>query len=47
MGRKPRIVVLPQENIAVLVAFTTQPLIFAVNNVVSTIGLKPKSKIRM
>ncbi len=47
MGKKPRVVVLPEDIIAVLIAFTTQLTMYAVNSVVSTAGVKPKSTTRM
>ena len=40
-------VVLPEETIAVLIAFMTQLTMYAVNSDVSTVGVKPKSKTRM
>ena len=40
-------VVLPEETIAVLIAFMTQLTMYAVNSDVSTVGVKPKSKKRM
>ena len=47
MGKKPRVVVLLEDIIAVLNAFTTQLTMYAVNNVVSTAGVKSKSTTRM
>ena len=39
MGKKPRVVVLPEEIIAMLIAFITQLTMYAVNSDVSTVGL--------
>ena len=48
MGKKPRVVVvLPEDRIAVLIEFMTQLTMYAVNSVVSTAGVKPKSKTKM
>ena len=47
MGKKPRVVVLPEDIIDVLIAFMTQLTMYAVNSDVSTVGVKPKSKTRM
>jgi len=47
MGKKPRVVVLPEEIIAVLKALTTQLTMYAFNSDVSIVGMKPKSKTRM
>ena len=47
MGKKPLVVVLPEDRIAVLIEFMTQLTMYAVNSVVSTAGVKPKSKTRM
>jgi len=47
MGKKPRVIVLPEEISAVLKALTTQLIMYAVNSVVSTAGVKPKSTTRM